>query len=121
MVMQTVSMLRSWTVAGAMMSVALAAAGCARDVSGPSPASAEARLAGPVNTGTYPTFGTKPVGATAQFTKEQQDQVLADLNSAKGGQGRSTGTPAQRAEELKRLQAIAKQHGPDTLTTIEGE
>ncbi|MGH6763233.1 MAG: hypothetical protein ACRECW_16795 [Phyllobacterium sp.] len=101
--------------AGALAFVSGGVAGCASD----QPQAMQTdKLAGPVNTGTYPTF-KPPVAATSQLTPEQQQQMRSNLKSAKGGQALAHETPAQSAEELKRLQLLAKQHGDETLSAIE--
>ena len=100
---------------GAMVLTSGMVAGCASD----QPQAMQTdKLAGPVNTGTYPTF-KPPVAATAQMSPEQQQQMRADLNRAKGGQSRPHETPAQSAAELKQLQLLARQHGDETLSAIE--
>lgn len=94
--------------------VLLAIAGCSStNIEGATPV---ATAEGPKDTGTYPNLNVPPQVAAEQFTDAEKNAKLAQLKADEQGQGSKGG--AVKVTNPATLNALAKQHGPDTLKQI---
>lgn len=73
---------------------------------------------GAQDTGTYPNLNIVPKVAAPQFTEEQKAAKLAELRAAQNRQG---GKGSGASSEQKAMTALARQHGAETLKTIQGK
>lgn len=73
---------------------------------------------GALRTGTYPTFGRMPKGATTQFTPEELDQMTGRLDSKRTSlkAGPSNGVSAAQAAAARKQ---AQEHNDAVLKQIE--
>ncbi|TIU29736.1 MAG: hypothetical protein E5W27_03065 [Mesorhizobium sp.] len=94
--------------------VLLAIAGCSStNIEGTTPVSSAEGLK---DTGTYPNLNVPPQVAAEQFTEAEKNAKLAQLKADEQGQASKGG--AVRVTNPTSLNALAKQHGPDTLKQI---
>ena len=94
--------------------VLLAIAGCSStNLEGATPV---ATAEGPKDNGTYPNLNVPPQVAAEQFTDAEKNAKLAQLKADEQGQGSKGG--AVKVANPAALNALAKQHGPDTLKQI---
>ena len=78
-----------------------------------------ARVAGAIDTGTYPNLNVAPKAATEQFTTEERDAKLAALRAV--GQQQSPAATGETEEaRRKRLQLIGDDQS-ETLKVIESQ
>lgn len=74
---------------------------------------------GPKDTGTFPNLNIPPKVANKQFTEAESKARLAQLKADENAQGARSGGGA--AGDQAALTDLAKKHGPQTLTQIEGK
>ena len=94
----------------------LALAGCASSTID----NAVPAAGGPVNTGQFPNLNIPAQAAAPQFTPEQRDASLAELQAAKQRQSGGPG-PDVTPADTQRLKKIAQSHASEALKKIEGQ
>ncbi|RUW46595.1 MULTISPECIES: hypothetical protein [unclassified Mesorhizobium] len=102
-------------IGAAIMFVAIA--GCSStNTGGPVPMATDA---GPKDTGTFPNLNIPPQVAAKQFTEAEKNAKLAQLKADENAQRAKRGGAAVTNQAA--LTDLAKKHGPQTLTQIEGK
>ena len=75
---------------------------------------------GPVNTGQFPNLNIPAQAAAPQFTPEEREAGLAELQAAQQRQSGGPGTGVAPAE-VQRLKKLAQGHADEALKEIEGQ